>query len=279
VEALLACAGGFLAAREAEHNLILGLSSRLKDDSNLYGVAPYLATVEDNGHVVAVGFRTPPHNLALSEVNDLRACVLLADDVASMYASLRGVVGPVAAVDEFVSLWSERTGAKQRFLRKQRIYRAASVLPPDRPPGRMRPYEPRDRDICVRWLAEFVAEAFGPTESPPPENAEGILDQRLSEPEGGIVLWDDTEPVSLAGYGGPTPNGIRIGPIYTPPAFRRRGFASALVADLTASLLEQGRRFCFLYTDLANPTSNSIYQHVGYQPITDAREALFAESA
>ena len=75
----------------------------------------------------------------------------------------------------------------------------------------------------------------------------------------------------MSGFGGPTPSGIRIGPVYTPPELRRRGYASALVAALTASLLESGRRLCFLFTDLANPTSNSIYQQVGYRPVTRRR--------
>src|SRR6478735_1448343 len=81
--------------------------------------------------------------------------------------------------------------------------------------------------------------------------------------EGGDVVG---ATVSMGGYGGSTPNGGRIGPIYTPPELRRRGYASALTAELTQMLLDRGRRFCFLFTDLANPTSNSIYQQIGYRP-------------
>lgn len=106
------------------------------------------------------------------------------------------------------------------------------------------------------------------------------LDRRLAEAHGGVMLWEDalperTEPVSLAAFGGATPNGIRIGPVYTPPDRRGRGYASALTAELTASLLAGGRRFCFLFTNLANPTSNSIYQQVGYRPVTDVDQWLF----
>ena len=85
----------------------------------------------------------------------------------------------------------------------------------------------------------------------------------------------DGEPVSFGGFGGLTPNGIRIGPIYTPPELRRRGYASALTAALTQMLLDRGRRFCFLFTDLANPTSNSIYQRIGFRPIGDYRVVAF----
>jgi hypothetical protein len=81
--------------------------------------------------------------------------------------------------------------------------------------------------------------------------------------------------MSLAGFSGPTPTGIRIGPVYTPPELRRRGYATTLVADLSAWLLERGHRACFLYTDLANPTSNRIYVEIGYERVCDAMEFVF----
>ena len=94
-----------------------------------------------------------------------------------------------------------------------------------------------------------------------------------------LVLWeDDGRLVSLAGHAGETPNGSRVGPVYTPPELRGRGYASALTAALTEQLLER-RRFCFLYTDLANPTSNSIYQRIGYRPVTDVTVWRFAQPA
>jgi predicted GNAT family acetyltransferase len=80
--------------------------------------------------------------------------------------------------------------------------------------------------------------------------------------------------VSVAGYGGDTPNGIRIGPVFTPPELRGRGYATSLVAQLSSRLLAEGRRFCFLYTDLANPTANAIYERIGYVRVCEA--AVFA---
>ena len=108
-----------------------------------------------------------------------------------------------------------------------------------------------------------------------PESAESALQSRVTDPDGGFVIWEDGEPVSFAGYGSPTPNGIRVGPVYTPPELRGRGYASALVGELTARLLTGGRRLCFLFTDLANPTSNSIYQRVGYRPVADVTDWRF----
>ena len=85
-----------------------------------------------------------------------------------------------------------------------------------------------------------------------------------------MYLWADGEPVAMAGTSGQTPNGARVGPVYTPPALRGRGYASACTAALSQLLLDEGRRFCFLYTDLSNPTSNKIYQAIGYRPVCNA---------
>jgi predicted GNAT family acetyltransferase len=73
----------------------------------------------------------------------------------------------------------------------------------------------------------------------------------------------------MAGVTGPTPHGIRVGPVYTPPSDRGHGFASAVTAAASQAQLDQGRRFVFLFTDLTNPTSNKIYQAIGYEPVID----------
>src|SRR5207245_4131635 len=108
-----------------------------------------------------------------------------------------------------------------------------------------------------------------------------MVDHRLSSPWAGSLLWENGgQPVSMAGWGGWTPNGIRVGPVYTPPELRGRGFATTLTAELSRCLLdgrlfEDGRRFCFLYTDLANPTSNAIYERIGYRRVAESAEIWF----
>ena len=264
----LAHAGDFLAAREAEHNLILGLSSRLRHDPLIYGEPPYFAVAHEGDRVVGATMRTPPHNLILSELEDDAAVLALLEDARSAFDSLPGVVGPKQHVAGFAAAWEAATGAVARLQIAQRIFAADDVEPPRPASGRMRDYERSDRELAMRWIDEFTAEAL--PDAPHPESSAEFIDHREEDPEAGLVLWEDGGPVSLAGFGGPTPNGIRIGPVYTPPALRGRGYASALTAALTQRLLDEGRRFCFLYTDLANPTSNSIYQRIGYEPVGDA---------
>jgi uncharacterized protein len=273
-ESFLADGGGFLMEREAEHNLILGLSGRLRVDSRIYGEAPYFAVAREGGEVVAATMRTPPHNLILSEVDDESALEPLAADANDVFESLTGVVGPKGPVARMAQIWEARSGQAAHLTLCQRSYRAKQALEPEGVPGTMRPYEARDRELVLGWMDAFVEEALPEA---PPEDSAAWLDRRAADPDSGLAIWEDGEPVSMGGYGGLTPNGIRVGPIYTPPELRRRGYATALTAAMTRMLLDGGRRFCFLFTDLANPTSNSIYQRIGYRPVTDIDQWSFRQ--
>ena len=79
----------------------------------------------------------------------------------------------------------------------------------------------------------------------------------------------------MAGCGGPTPHGLRVAPVYTPPEHRGRGYASACVAALSQLLLDSGRRYCFLFTDRSNPTSNHIYEAIGFEAVTEVDRWVF----
>jgi uncharacterized protein len=266
-EGFVRSAGEFLGAQEAEHNLLLGLSGRLLANPQTYGGAdPYLAVVEDGGRVVTAALCTPPHNLVLAESDEPAGYVALAEDAHEALGVLPGVSGPAWAVELFVTAWSSLTGDRARRAMSQRIYEAREVIEPAGVGGRMRPGAEQDRGLVQAWLEAFMREAV-PGESP--EDTDGWMERNASDPAGRLVLWEDGAPVSLAACGAATPRGIRIGPVYTPPERRGRGYASAVTAGLTRQLLAGGRDFCFLYTDLANPTANSIYQRIGYRPVTD----------
>lgn len=277
VEDFLSRAGGFLAAREAEHNLLFGICSNLRATPEAYGEPPYLATVEaDGGVVAAAALRTPPYNIVLSEVDEssLAAAVAsLADDVATGGARLPGVLAATHVARAFASAWRERTGARVELGLRERIFQLRAVRPVPRASGQMRLADLGDRDLLVRWLDAFWREALGETET---GDAAAAVDRWLGGAFRTVYLWDDDAAVSMAAAGGTTPNGIRIGPVYTPPEFRRRGYATTLVAQVTQAQLDAGHRFCFLFTDLANPTSNHIYREIGYEPVSDVEEYRFA---
>jgi len=266
VDAFLDSAGDFLAAREAEHNLIFGIAASLREVPEMYAGPAYLASVlDDDERVVAAAIQTPPFRLILSEIDDPAAIAALAAD--TLDRDLPGVLGPVGTVEAFVEARIAAGGPVAEHIETEQIYRLTTVRPP-RPVGGMRRVaEPDDRDLVHAWLEGFMTEAFGEAD---PAEVDSMTERWITRRGRTLWLWQDgPATVSLCGIGGPTPNGIRIGPVYTPPSARGRGYASNLVAEVSQAALDTDRRFCFLLTDASNPTSNHIYQEIGYEHVRD----------
>ena len=257
----------FLAAREAENNLLIGLTATLLERPDAYGSAPYLAVVRDDAGAMALAaLRTPPHNLVVSTASDPSALSALAEDLESHSGSLPGVLGPSVTARAFAELWQRATGEGPVAERAERIYELVSVVPPAPVPGRLVQGTAADRELLVDWMVRFSVEALGRSDRCA---AESGVERRLTSRTESLHLWIDGEPVCMAGAAGPTATGVRVGPVYTPPERRRRGYASACVAALSQALLDSGRQRCFLFTDLANSTSNGIYKAIGYRPVCD----------
>lgn len=261
-------AEAWLLAREAENNLVLGIAHSLASGGDWYEPPLYLATVEREDSVVGVAFRTPPFKLGLTRM-PLEAIPALAEDVAGVYDELPTALGPVDVVRRFGQLWADRTGCVARDGLAQRIYELDEVIaPPDPPAGGIRPAGHGDGPLLTAWSGSFHDDTGivgGDTER---------LVQDLIE-NGQLCVWEDGGPASMAASMGDTPNGARIGYVYTPPGRRQRGYASALTAALSQLLLDGGRRFCCLYTDASAPTPNRIYQRIGYRPVVDVADVDF----
>jgi predicted GNAT family acetyltransferase len=273
VDDFRSAAGSYLTAREAEHNLILGISATMAADPDSIEAPPYLVVASDGDRVVGAAMRTPPHNVILSEVDDPAVPALVAQDMRGDPPP--GVVGPPDAVRAFADAWVATAGGGWREARRERIFRLSSLVEPAPAQGAARLVVAADAELLERWLVAFAAEALDEAEM-------GLIRRSIEAWRRGhrrrYWFWQvDNRPVSLVGAGGDTPNGIRIGPVYTPPEARGRGYASNLTAWVSRTTMGEGRRFCFLYTDLANPTSNKIYQAIGYEPVTDALMVAFTE--
>ena len=220
-----------------------------------------------DGRVVATAIWTPPWNVILSEVDHEPAIQAIADSLAG--EDLAGVNGPAEHVEAFAQAWSERTGRGYVEAMRQRSYALDRVVAPRHIPGRLRRAEAGDRAVMTAWMDGFDREAMGSEAGR--RDIDAMVDELINSSSRVGYIWDDPEPVSICQAAGATPHGIRIGAVYTPPELRRRGYASALVAAVSQAELDRGRRWCFLFTDLANPTSNRIYQAIGYRPIRDLR--------
>lgn len=253
---------------EAEHNLLLGIARDLAESEKGYAPPVYLATIELDEAVVGCAFRTPPHKLGLTRM-PLAAVPVLAEDLDMLFDWIPAVLGPQEEVQVFAEAWSRLRNIQTAPGMQQRIYRLETVTPPpDMPPGHLRIATRQDIDRIASWLAAFSADTGLPAPAPRQTAQHWVA-------QGSMYFWVDDVPVCMAGWTGRTPNGARIGYVYTPPTVRGRGYASACVATLSQRLLDAGLQFCALYTDLSNPTSNHIYQRIGYYPVCDVMDYDF----
>jgi predicted GNAT family acetyltransferase len=271
--AFLDAAGSLLLEDEARNNLILGVAGTLVEDSDRYAEKRFWVVVDDGGKPAAAAMRTPPYNLLLAPARSTAALETL---VGAIDDELPGVVASHPEVDDFVELWSQAHAIEPRVLRNQGVYALEQVDPVPAASGSRRRATAVDYLLVMNWMIAFGEEVLEESD-PGRTEARNFVDQRLrGHGAGGFELWEDGgEVVSLSGWGGSTPNGIRIGPVYTPPERRGRGYATSLVAELSQVLLDDGRRFCFLYTDLANPTSNAIYERIGYVKVAESAMVAF----
>jgi predicted GNAT family acetyltransferase len=264
--AFLEQAGPLLLADEARHNLILGISGTLRESPDRYAEKHFWVGIDD-GEPVAAAIRTPPYNLILATPRDEPALVALA---AAIEDELPGVTGTRPEVDTFARLWADAHGLEARTLRGMGVYALEHVQPVPPAPGSSRPATRADEEILLEWMIAFGEEVLEDND-PGRTEARAAVEHKLSGHDGGFTVWEDEgRVVSVSGWGGPTPNGIRVGPVYTPPELRGRGYATALVAELSQTLIDSGRSFIFLYTDLANPTSNAIYERIGYVRVAES---------
>jgi len=260
----------FLEAHEAENHLTIGLIAGMVA-GRTWGSGVYFGAVRDRDRVVGAALRAGLYLIVTTGTSD-DALRMLIDDAVRATRDAPGIIGPKALSRRAVELWTERTGQRARVQVAERIYKLSRVIPPRATSGRMRPATGADLALLTEWFLAFVMESQPYVEASVERARENAT--RWIE-SGQFRLWDDDGVVSMAGAAGPTAHGIRVAAVYTPPERRGRGYASNLVAALSEEQLDSGREFCFLFTDLANPTSNKIYADIGYEPVIDVDQYLF----
>ena len=176
-------AGPYLIADEPRHNLELGILSQLRKRPGLYPEPPYLAVVERDGRVAGVAMRTPPFGALLAMVDPAVAAVM-AEKIHEVYDALPSVLSTPKNSEAFAEAWTRVSGQRAVPGMRQGIYRLDDV--PDEPdgPGRIRPALNDDRDLLVRWVTAFLAEAVP---QQPPGREEQAVDDRLAASDAGLV--------------------------------------------------------------------------------------------
>ncbi len=256
---------GFLLKNEDENNLIIGILSRLEKNDIILNEA-FLAAGVENAMVIGAALYIPPRNLIITRAK-IEVITLFANYLASHITPIPGVMGPAKDAQAFANIWADKTKAHVAANRRMRIYRIDKVSLPKAVPGNMRLAERGDMKFLNGWFTAMLSEI---EESDSPDIAQELLSNTIEKRN--LFLWEDGSAVSMAGTTRSTPNGMSVNLVYTPKKYRRRGYASNLVASLSESIIQSGKKFCTLFTDLDNPTSNHIYMNIGYYPVSDFTE-------
>ena len=278
VAAFLAAAGDFLRAERARNTVMLSMTESMRvnqpasqdpDKSPLFGWwadNADNADDADNGetpHVTGAFMHTPPFPLLVTAVPAEAAADLAATTLAGR--PVAGVNSYEETAAAFAAAWRERTGCRVDVYRRMRLYRLAELSWPDpAPEGAPRLAREDDVALMAEWFSAFVHEV----DDMGGEDQEAAVRDRISY--GGLTVWEaDGAPAALAGVTRQVAGMVRVGPVYTPPDLRGHGYASAVTAEVSRAARAAGAGEVLLYTDLANPVSNSIYQRIGYQPVED----------
>jgi hypothetical protein len=265
----LAAAREFLEVNEAENNLILGISSWFATHPERIQRRPYFAVVEEHGRVVGAAMMTPPFRLVLTR-GERGILERVADDLLGRKIGLPGVNGPKETSRAFAELWAKKKGCMYELHRSMRIYQLSNIIFSRPVNGRMRLSLSSETGALADYAADFNTDIGEPQTM---QQATATVEQLTKDRR--LYVWDDGGIRSVTAVGGPTAHGMRISLVYTPPEFRGKGYASALVVAVSQAMLDSGKKFCFLFADLTNPVSNRIYQRIGFVPVCDFAEYEF----
>ena len=266
---LISRSGTYLERHESENNLPIGLVYRLSESPHYYGSkSPLLLSILEQEKVVGVAIMTPPRRIILSRIDtEVRVAIShLVQHLRGTHTRTPGVVGPSVEAQAFSDCWVEGAfGVSARAAMRLRVFEAREVVDVSLSPGKLRLAHPNDHLLMAKWIAKFSEEIREPVDL---DSAKSHAERSIKGQE--LYIWDNGAPVCIAKEARPTRNGTTINTVYTPPEYRNKGYATSCVWSLTQKMLTDRYSFCSLYTDLANPTSNSIYAKIGYVPVGDA---------
>jgi predicted GNAT family acetyltransferase len=264
-----------LLAAEAQNNLLLSSTLTLAR-STVAGGSTRLSffLVEKDEKVLCAAINAGERRLLLSTAPP-DAASFMARELRKRNTPIKAVLGPSPEAEAFCS---ELGDGKLKQHQIQRVLRLESrqlrkLDGHEMAQGLCRQAKEKDLRLLLQWSENFVDEC-GIDESR--EETAEVVRRYLENRQ--LFIWENRRPFAMAGFGGITPNGVRVSMVYTEQAARARGYARSLVHVLSRKLLSQpGRKFCYLFVDAANPAANKVYERLGYEPVgafTDYRSAL-----
>ncbi len=261
---------------QAENNLIWGLASEMVRWPKSHAGSPVWLSIERQDVAVAAALMSPPRKLIVTRLPDDSA-ERLADHLHRLDVSLPGAVGPSPDTQRFVRRWVELRDATCRLYMDQIVYQCERVEWGNSAVGRLREANADDLPRLVPWYEQFFRDiGLDRAQLDGTHTTESILREQIDR--GRLFVWENGQVTSMAAWARQVARGVAVNLVYTPPEFRRKGYATACVAAMTGRLLDSGHRRCFLHADLQNSTSNGIYQKIGYRGVCEFEDWSFGNS-
>jgi predicted GNAT family acetyltransferase len=265
-EEFLAVTQTFRGSDSLKTGLITSIATSVAEGKRTYENYFWWAVIKDDG-ISGIAIRTVPFGYVFSHMDQesahgLFSAISTEDPEANEFA------GPKSVIDYLESISDrEVSGSESELIYANHELKSAPQI------GETRKANLDDFECVYSWMQEFMKETHLRS-----FNLESIVRSALSEGRY-TLLVDNGIPVSLGGNSDiqhfDKSSIARVGPIYTPERYRKSGYASAITSAITAELIAQGATPT-LYTQADNPTSNKIYQEIGYTLIDQNRKIIFA---
>ncbi|TQR16387.1 GNAT family N-acetyltransferase [Psychrobacillus soli] len=257
----------FLEKNEDKFSLFLGVLQAIKDGKY---ENPYIATVEEDGELLALFQMTPPHplNIIFVDKERMEECINLSiHELIQQSISINSIISVKEWAYAFAQKWQEKTGQSFSILMDQGLYRLDQIEDAlEMSPGAWRYATKEDALLIEKWYSLFEENTGLPKTAP--EEIKNRVKAMLDANE--VFLWENQgQTVSMMKKARPTANGVTVSLVFTPEEERKKGYARTMVAAGSKELLKEFQ-FCVLYTDMLNPTSNKIYQEIGYKKLIDS---------
>ena len=252
----------FLEKRELENNLILGICNGFADKTKVQEGCVFI-NAADGDKVKAASIKTAAKAIIAADTDQNIYIKELADYYLENNIDLKGVFGEGFYVNEFSEFYGKQPYVDMTLI----VHKLTTVNKLPVAPGKFEMADSNDADLATEWALTFEEEK-NPAVRNSKEQVLKTTQTRIAL--GNVFKWTDKgNTVCMAAINRKTKNSGIIGLVYTPEEYRGNGYATSHVQKLSEYILQNGFSYCGLFTDKANPTSNSIYKKIGYEPITE----------
>jgi len=263
----------FMLHNESENNLVIGLADAMNRQMRDFNAPLYFALIE-NDNVIGAALRTDEQRpLAITRMN-VEAVEQLCSTLKFKDIALAGVVGEEVSSKNFSKCYCFSIGVTSTLGMYQGVYETDKIKIPKNKVLKMHLARKDNLEVTAKFMAGFINDCF-PSDKNVAEKSKKMARRHIKNQSSYLLVNEQNDFVSMAANNRETRNTACISWVYTPPQFRMQGYGAMITALVSQKMLDSGKKRCNLFTDLKNPTSNSIYKKIGYKMIGKSKQFEF----